>query len=76
MSAITFPTKTKQTIIDQQKTALQARAFRLSSGISLRTIAKRMEISAAYLSDLELGRRLWSEEMCKRFRAAVEVREG
>lgn len=34
------------------------RHIRLERGISLRAAAKRLQISAAYLSDMELGRRM------------------
>lgn len=37
------------------------RKTRIDSGISLRELARRMDLSAAYVSDLELGRRAWSK---------------
>lgn len=51
-----------------------ARRRRLSTGMSLRAVATRMEITASYLCDLELGHRPFNPEMERRFRAAV--REG
>lgn len=36
------------------------RKKRENAGVSLRTIAKQMNISATYLSDMERGNRLWS----------------
>lgn len=38
----------------------QMREERKNAGLSLRTVAKRLGVSAAYVSDLELGRRNWS----------------
>lgn len=35
----------------------QMRAYREQSGLSLRSAAKAMKVSAPYLSDVELGRR-------------------
>jgi len=39
------------------------RAKREASGLTLRSLAKRLSFSAAYISDLELGRRNWSAGM-------------
>lgn len=40
-------------------------------GLSLRRVAVRMGISMGYLCDLELGRRHWTEDMVRRFEAAL-----
>lgn len=40
-----------------------------SKKLSLRYVAKKMGISAAYLSDLELGRRLFSDKLLKKYNA-------
>lgn len=42
------------------------RARRLAAGRSLRETAKRMGLSAAYLSDLERGNRHWRAELVQR----------
>jgi len=47
------------------------RAERESAGKSLREVARSMKISAGYLSDLELGRRAWSEGLLDDFREAT-----
>jgi transcriptional regulator with XRE-family HTH domain len=47
------------------------RKDRIKSGKSLRHVADLMGISAAYLSDLELGRRGWSSGILKDFREAI-----
>lgn len=38
---------------------------------SLREVARRMDLSAAYVSDLELGRRAWSARLVKEYEAAL-----
>ncbi len=42
------------------------RAKRRAKGISLRALGKRLGLSAAYLSDLECGRRRWSAKSVRR----------
>ena len=39
------------------------RAVRVKARVSLRGLARRLKVSAAYLSDLELGRRRWNHRM-------------
>lgn len=43
------------------------RKLRQEAGISVRALAGRLEISPMYLSDLELGRRQFSEKLAERF---------
>ena len=43
------------------------RGKRKDAGVSLRDAAKKLKVSAAYLSDVELGRRRVSEENFTRF---------
>lgn len=61
------------------------RELREDAKVSLRTIAKRIDVSPAFLSDLELGRRNWTPDLVRRFADAVgreylsanaEVRHG
>lgn len=59
------------TEIDHHATALKARALRHNRGVSLRDLAKRMKLTAGYLSDLELARRQWSEKLADKFEAAL-----
>ena len=46
---------------DHARCSIIIRNARQNAGMSLRTLAAKMEISAPYLSDLELGRRAWNE---------------
>lgn len=47
------------------------RAKRELLKVSLRYLATRMGLSAAYVSDLELGRRAWSREMQNKYLDAI-----
>lgn len=47
------------------------RAMRKATGKGLRETAALMGVSAAYVSDLELGRRAWNESITKRYKEAV-----
>jgi transcriptional regulator with XRE-family HTH domain len=50
------------------------RATRLEAGLGLNAVAKAAHISAPYLSDLELGRRLGiGEAVCERLARALGV---
>jgi len=49
------------------------RSVRDANRVSLRRVAKQMGISAAYLCDLELGRRWWSVELVRQYRDGVNV---
>ena len=56
---------------DNTRTGQIARRRRETFGKSLRKTARAMGISAAYLSDLELGHRQWSEELSKKFNEVI-----
>lgn len=47
---------------DDEKAGAQIRKMREENGITLRRLAVALGISAAFLSDMELGRRGWSPE--------------
>ena len=47
-------------IMDDEAVGTEMRRRRLLTGLSLRTVAKRLKFSAPYISDLEKGRRNWS----------------
>jgi predicted transcriptional regulator len=47
------------------------RKERTEMGLHLREVARRMGLSAAYVSDLEKGRRIWRGELIARYRKAV-----
>lgn len=57
--------------IDPAGVGLIMRKSRIKANVSLRDMAKRMDISAPYLSDLELGRRDWTEEKIALFKKAL-----
>lgn len=59
-------TETK-VVINPKLTGERARRIREKEKVGLRELAKNMGISAAYLSDLELGRRNWTEKTIKKF---------
>jgi ribosome-binding protein aMBF1 (putative translation factor) len=56
--------------IDSARAATIVRKARIKRGISLRNLAGRMGITPGYLSDLELGRRNWTE---RRFQQAKKI---
>lgn len=60
-------------VIDHAATGAAFRQFRVSQKVSLRQLAYLAEISAAYLSDLELGRRQWTVEKEDAFRRVLIV---
>lgn len=49
------------------------RAERKIANVSLRRMAKLIGISAPYLSDLELGRRVWSENRINEYRDGLKL---
>jgi len=63
----------KGEIKDPAETGRQMRALRKAAGKGLRQIAGAMDFSPAYVSDLELGRRGWSEELIERYKKAVKA---
>jgi predicted transcriptional regulator len=57
--------------IQHHATGINARQERQRRGISLREIARRMQFSPAYISDLERGLRNWQMETIKRYEKAL-----
>lgn len=49
----------------------EMRQLREAAGMSLRRVAELMEFSAAYVSDLELGRREWSPKLIQAYKKAL-----
>lgn len=47
------------------------RALREKKGISLRELARRLNLSAPFISDMELGRRNWCKSRIEEVRAAL-----
>lgn len=58
--------------IDSVATGKKLRSMREEAGLALKPIATRMKRSVPYLSDLELGRRGWSEDRAQQFVAAIK----
>lgn len=59
------------TMIDNVATGEHARKERKRMGRSLREVARRLGVSAAFLSDLELGRRNWTDKRLVEFMMVV-----
>lgn len=59
-------------LLDPVATGGLMRAGREQAAVTLRTLAKRMGISAAYLCDLELGRRGWNEGLLEEYMKALK----
>lgn len=57
--------------IDDVLLGLAMRDLRTHRGYSLRKLAHKMSISVPYLSDLELGRRKWSEAKIRDYIVAI-----
>jgi transcriptional regulator with XRE-family HTH domain len=57
--------------IDHVATGEVARILRKRCRKSLRSVAKKLKVSAAYLSDLELGKRNWNAERLIQFEKAL-----
>ena len=56
---------------NQAETGLWFRAHREQQGISLRVMAGRLGISPSFLSNLEQGRRVWTDRVRSAYRAAL-----
>jgi len=52
-------------------TGMEARQLRKAAGLSLREVARRMELSAAYVCDLEHGYRALNHSLWERYVKAV-----
>src|SRR6266566_9195449 len=57
---------------DPRLEGAEMRQAREDAGLSLRDLAKRTGLSVGYLSDLELGRRSWREELRERILKALK----
>ena len=51
----------------------KARKEREASGRTIKEVAGAMGISGVYLSELELGRKAWNEDLAERFTAALKA---
>lgn len=59
--------------VDDAKTGSGIRRERLKARVSLRAVARAMNLSAPYVSDLELGRRGWNHELLMRYSSAMKL---
>ena len=58
-------------VVDQAALGESLRKARAKTRKTLTAVAKAMDISAPYLSDLERGHRFWSIELIERFKKAI-----
>lgn len=58
-------------VIDHEKTGAYYRTTREALGLSLREVANRLEFSASFVSDLERGRRNWTQDLANQFTRAL-----
>lgn len=65
---------TTQELISHKATGQAAREERKEHGLSGREMARRMGLSAPYLSDLELGKRNWSVKLVKLWNNALKMK--
>lgn len=56
---------------DQRDIGRAMRARRVKADLSLREVARRMALSAAYVSDLELGKRGWRAKVTMAYGEAL-----
>lgn len=61
----------KGEIMDDVPVGAEMRRRRIAAGLSMRTVAKRLNFSAPYVSDLEKGRRGWSHHKISDYLAAI-----
>ncbi len=64
--------KTTQ-VIDHIATGAKARESREKLNLSLRSVARKMGYSAAFISDLERGRRNWDKPLTQNFSKALKT---
>jgi Ribonuclease G/E len=61
----------KGVITDDAQTGRRMRTLRESKKISAREVARRTGFSAAYICDLELGRRIWNTKVTELYLEAL-----
>lgn len=65
MKAPETPITELKPVIKQFETGEMLRMFRENHAVSIRALARELNLSASYISDLELGRRKWNRELFK-----------
>lgn len=66
------PLTKKETVIDHVATGAAMRKRRKALSISSKHVADKLGFHKSYLSDLEAGRRNWSEELVTRYLYALK----
>ncbi len=56
---------------DPAEQGKKMRELRLAKKLSLKEVARRMNLTAAYISDMELGRRNWRAELVEKYNRAI-----
>ena len=59
-------------VLDPRMVGQQMRELREHNDVSVREVARRLNLSAPYVSDLELGRRSFNEELIERYKSALK----
>lgn len=59
-------------VMDEKAIGAAMRKARKNAGLTGREVARRLRLSAAYVSDLELGRRGWDAARQARYLAALK----
>jgi len=63
--------------VDHVETGAHVRALREKLGLGLREVARALQLSAAYVSDLELGKRSWTRSRAAAYVHILgEIKEG
>lgn len=65
------PVTLQTVLIDHIKTGARVRNARLRAGVSLRELARRLNLSAPFVSDLERGRRNWTTTLLGKVNKAL-----
>ena len=58
-------------ILDPRTVGQQMRELREKKSVSVREIARKLGLSAPYISDLELGRRAFNAALIQRYKKAL-----
>ena len=64
------------TEIDHSAVGFTLRTLRLKKEIGLREMARGMGVSAPFLSDMELGKRNWTQERIDQFNEVIKKGDG
>lgn len=66
--------QTKQVeVIDHVATGALVRRLRMMNNLSLRSVARKLKVSAVYVSDLEWGKRNWTQTRLDRCVRTLEA---